>query len=72
VLADQLNFVVSNAEWGRMWDYAVMWSFLQEMLTEWNSALIVQDDIDEQRLKRLWLDPVTRATDHWLPKYALI
>jgi hypothetical protein len=72
VLADQLNFVVSNAEWGRMWDYAVMWSFLQEMLTEWNSALIVQDDIDEQRLKRLWLDPVARATERWLPKYALI
>ncbi|HKZ68791.1 MAG TPA: phosphotransferase [Anaerolineales bacterium] len=72
VLADQLNFVVSNAEWQRLWDYAVMWRFLHEMLTEWASTPAVRDSIDEQRLKRLWLDPVARATDRWLPKYALI
>ncbi len=72
VLANQVGFMSSNEEWQRVWDYALMWRFLQEKVIAWSDPHEAWVGEDEALLKKLWLDPVTEAADRWLDKYILI
>jgi aminoglycoside phosphotransferase (APT) family kinase protein len=62
-----------EAEWQRLWDYALMWRFLQEQLSSWEvgphqTASNEQDAI----LEKIWLNPMNEAVNRQLQKYALV
>jgi hypothetical protein len=51
----------TESEWGRLWDHALMWRFLQE----WVDLLAVTPppllEAQAKMLDEVWLDPVSRA-----------
>jgi hypothetical protein len=51
----------TETEWGRLWDHALMWRFLQE----WVDLLAVTPppllEAQAKMLDEVWLDPVSRA-----------
>ncbi len=61
-----------EASWQRLWDYALMWRFLQEQLAMWASPDMDHSDEYDVLLEKIWLQPVNVAVDRQLEKYALI
>jgi hypothetical protein len=62
----------TDEEWERLWDYAVMWRFLQEQLPELADPEVTGRKERDEQLETLWLDPMTTAADRWLEKFVLI
>lgn len=71
-LAIQVQQVWSETEWQRLWDYALMWRFLQEQLINWADPKRLPDADYDARIEKIWLGPVVQAADRWLGRYALI
>lgn len=71
-LAIQVRQVWSETEWQKLWDYALMWRFLQEQLTSWADPSRVPDDDYDSRVEKIWLAPVAQAAERWLDHYTLI
>ena len=70
-LATQVRIIWSESEWQQLWDYALMWRFLQEQLTEWADPQKARAADADPSVEKLWLDPVVEAVDRWLDKYSL-
>jgi hypothetical protein len=53
----------SEADWGRLWDHALMWRFLQEWLDLIAATPGPLLETRAQQLERIWLDPLGRAIE---------
>jgi hypothetical protein len=69
-LAIQVRQVWSETEWQKLWDYALMWRFLQEQLLTWADPQTPLDEARDKLIEKLWLGPVTQAAGRWLPDYS--
>lgn len=71
-LAVQARQVWSETEWQKLWDYALMWRFMQEQMTAWADPATPQDEALNKQIETYWLGPVTQAVDRWLDKYSYV
>lgn len=73
-LAVQARQVWSETEWQKLWDYALMWRFMQEQLLAWANppADPQADEALNKRIEEFWLAPMTQAVDRWLDKYSFV
>jgi len=71
-VARLLNHRWSNAEWSELWDHALLWRFLQEMLTWVVSVPRETFEARAQAYEDLWLRPALDAAGRRLaPVYTL-
>jgi hypothetical protein len=71
-LAIQVRQIWSETEWQKLWDYALMWRFLQEQLSSWADPNRPTDLEHDARIEKYWLAPVAQAAERWLEHYTLI
>jgi len=60
-VARLLNLRWSNAAWAELWDHALLWRFMQEMLTWVVSVPREEFEAREQAYEDIWLRPVLDA-----------
>jgi len=70
-IARLLGLRWSDAEWAELWDHALLWRFLQEMLP-WLASVSHSEFLAcEQLFADVWLSPVLAAADRRLGPYQL-
>lgn len=62
-LEEATGMTWSEADWGRLWDHALMWRFLQEWLDLIAATPGPLLETRAQQLERIWLDPLGRAIE---------
>jgi aminoglycoside phosphotransferase (APT) family kinase protein len=68
-IARLLNKRWSDAEWSALWDYALLWYFLQEMLTWTVSVAREEYEIRAQQFEDVWLRPALDAASRRLAPF---
>jgi aminoglycoside phosphotransferase (APT) family kinase protein len=70
-IARLLGLRWSDAEWAELWDHALLWRFLQEMLPWLASVSHAEFLAREQVFAEVWLSPVLAAADRRLGSFKL-
>ena len=70
-IARLLGLRWSDAEWSELWDHALLWRFLQEMLPWLASVSHEEFAAREQLFAEVWLRPVLAAADRRLGPFKL-
>jgi hypothetical protein len=70
-IARLLGLRWSDAEWSELWDHALLWRFLQEMLP-WLASVPQAEFLSrEQLFADVWLNPVLAAADRRLAPFII-
>jgi thiamine kinase-like enzyme len=70
-IARLLGLRWSDAEWAELWDHALLWRFLQEMLPWLASVPHPEFVAREQLFADVWLSPVLAAADRRLGPFKM-
>jgi hypothetical protein len=70
-IARLLGLRWSDAEWAELWDHALLWRFLQEMLPWLASVSRAEFLAREQLFADVWLSPVLAAADRRLGPFKM-
>jgi len=70
-IARLLGWRWSDAEWSELWDHALLWRFLQEMLPWAASAPQAEFLAREQLFAEVWLRPALAAADRRLAPFVM-
>jgi hypothetical protein len=71
-IAHLLGLRWSDAQWSELWDHALLWRFMQEMLPWVASASPAEFLARERLFDDVWLDPVLAAAGRRLAPFNLI
>jgi hypothetical protein len=71
-IARLLGLRWSDAEWSELWDHALLWRFMQEMLPWVASVAPAEFDARERLFDEVWLDPVLAAAGRRLAPFSQI
>lgn len=65
-IADRTGQMWTEVEWACLWDFALMWQFIQDWLVILAAPSISLTAGHSYLIEQIWLEPTDRAVERWL------